>query len=253
MDTFSIAGPPTTGSRASPQRELGLFHLGPILDHGVQLNFDCWHHYLDTGDLEAVREPFPRLLRFANYLHELLGADGLLPVENLGIPCVWMDYQAYQQSGQMPHLTQRRKQCAFNLYTAAMLQHALAPLCRAFGDAPSAKAVERLRTRSAGRGGEKILESASAAFSSTTFPGSPKTGRSTSATARWPRRSCSINARTTIRSAAVQALAECPREMGLSYPANAGWRLRALAKAGRADVDRQGSPRALGHDGLRRG
>jgi alpha-L-rhamnosidase len=36
--------------------------------------------------------------------------------------------------------------------------------------------------------------------------------------------------------AAVQALADCPREMGLSYPANAGWRLWALAKAGRAGV-----------------
>jgi hypothetical protein len=37
-------------------------------------------------------------------------------------------------------------------------------------------------------------------------------------------------------TAAVRALAECPKEMGLSYPANAGWRLWALAKAGRADV-----------------
>jgi len=37
-------------------------------------------------------------------------------------------------------------------------------------------------------------------------------------------------------AAAVQALAKCPREMGLSYPANAGWRLRALGKGGRADI-----------------
>ena len=36
--------------------------------------------------------------------------------------------------------------------------------------------------------------------------------------------------------AAIRALAECPREMGFSYPANAGWRLWALAKGGRADV-----------------
>ncbi len=125
------------------QRQLDLFHLGPILDHGVQLNFDCWRHYLDSGDLDALREPFPRLLRFANYLRGIVGADDdLLPVEDLGSPCVWMDYSAYQQSGQMPHLTQRRKQCAFNLYTAAMLQHALAPICRAFGDVASATAVE---------------------------------------------------------------------------------------------------------------
>jgi alpha-L-rhamnosidase len=36
--------------------------------------------------------------------------------------------------------------------------------------------------------------------------------------------------------AAIEALAACPGEMGLSYPANAGWRLWALAKGGRADV-----------------
>jgi hypothetical protein len=37
-------------------------------------------------------------------------------------------------------------------------------------------------------------------------------------------------------AAAVRSLAECPREMGFSYPANAGWRLWALAKSGRADI-----------------
>jgi hypothetical protein len=36
--------------------------------------------------------------------------------------------------------------------------------------------------------------------------------------------------------AALQALADCPPEMGFSYPANAGWRLWALAKGGRADI-----------------
>ena len=36
--------------------------------------------------------------------------------------------------------------------------------------------------------------------------------------------------------AALRVLAECPPEMGFSYPANAGWRLWALGKGGRADV-----------------
>jgi hypothetical protein len=34
----------------------------------------------------------------------------------------------------------------------------------------------------------------------------------------------------------LQTLVDCPPEMGLSYPANAGWRLWALAQGGRADV-----------------
>ena len=44
----------------------------------------------------------------------LVGRNGLLPVENLGIPSVWIDHTAYQR--------QRHKQCVFNLYAAAMLQ-----------------------------------------------------------------------------------------------------------------------------------
>ena len=36
--------------------------------------------------------------------------------------------------------------------------------------------------------------------------------------------------------AALRMLADCPPEMGFSYPCNAGWRLWALARGGRADV-----------------
>ena len=217
------------------QRQLGLFHLGPILDHGVQFNFDCWHHYLDTADLDALREPFPRLLRFASYLRTLVGSDGLLPVEDLGIPCVWMDYAAYHQSGQMPHETQRHKQCAFNLYTAAMLGNALAPMCRAFGDENQARAFEEMA-----RG---LLTATIARFWS-------RDHRVFINNLPWLAEEkklsrCDRSLATAIlfdqcpggdTRAAVIALADCPREMGLSYPANAGWRLWALAKAGRADV-----------------
>ena len=106
---------------------------GPILDHGVEFNFDCWHHFHYTGDLDAVREPYPRLLRFADYLRGIVGQDGLLPVENIGIPSVWIDHSAYQ--------AQRHKQCAFNLYAAAAMQHALAPLCQAMGNPERADAA----------------------------------------------------------------------------------------------------------------
>jgi hypothetical protein len=217
------------------ERQLGLFHLGPILDHGVQLNFDCWNHYLDTGDLEALREPFPRLLRFANYLRKIVGADGLLPVDDLGIPCVWIDYQAYQQSGQMPHGTQRHKQCAFNLYTAAMFRHALAPICRAFGETQQAQAVDRFGESLEAATVKTFWSNARRIFvNNLPWQEEEKTMRL-----------CDRSLATSIifnqcpmsdTDAAVRALAECPREMGLSYPANAGWRLRALGKGGRADI-----------------
>ena len=118
------------------ERQLGLTQWGPLLDHGVGLNFDCFHYYQHTGDLRPLAEVYPRLLKFAEYLRTLRGQDGLLPVENIGVPAVWMDHQAYQR--------QRHKQCAFNLYAAAMFEHALAALARAFDDASNAATAAEL-------------------------------------------------------------------------------------------------------------
>ena len=209
------------------ERELHLSKWGPLLDHGVEFNLDCFYYHLYTGDIDTLREPYPRLLRFAQYLAGKVGQDGLLPVEHLGIPCVWIDHIAYKR--------QRHKQCAFNLYAAAMLQHALAPLCRIMGDGERAETARGL--------GESIQAATVKHF--------------------WdPQRRLFVinrpwlaeekNIRLCDRSlsnailfdqcpdgdikAGLRALADCPPEMGLSYPANQGWRLWALAKGGRADV-----------------
>jgi hypothetical protein len=138
-----------------------------------------------------------------------------------------MDHVAYQR--------QRHKQCAFNLYAAAAMEHALAPLCRAFEHATQAEAAAQF--------GRELLAAAVRAFWSTDrglfvnnlpWPSEEKTPRT-----------CDRSLATAIlydqcpggqTSAAVRSLAECPAEMGLSYPCNAGWRLWALAKCGRADV-----------------
>jgi hypothetical protein len=209
------------------ERQLDLTGWGPILDHGVGFNFDCWSHYLYTGDLDALREPYGRLLRFAQYLRSLVGADGLLPVEALGIPSVWIDHNAYQR--------QRHKQCAFNLYVAAAMQHALAPICRAFGDAGQAKVADQF--------GKDLLRAAVRRFwrreralfiNNLPWLAEEKTPRT-----------CDRSLATAIlfdqcpgrrTDAALHSLANCPPEMGFSYPANACWRLWALARGGRADV-----------------
>ncbi|MCL5097815.1 MAG: alpha-L-rhamnosidase N-terminal domain-containing protein [Candidatus Omnitrophica bacterium] len=209
------------------ERQLQLTDWGPILDHGIQFNFDCWQHYLYTGDLEALKEPYPRLLRFAKYLKGIQGRDGLLPVENLGIPSVWVDHIAYQR--------QRHKQCAFNLYAAAMFEHALAPICRLFGDSDQAQAYRQL--------GRELLKAAIRKF------WSPQLGLFVNNLPWLPEekgmRLCDRSLATAILfdqcpknnvTQSLKTLADCPPEMGLSYPANAGWRLWALAKGGRADV-----------------
>ncbi len=134
------------------EREIGLSKWGPIFDSGVQFPLDCYYHHLYTGDLETLRGPYRSLLRFAQYLSTIVGRDGLLPVENLGLPCVYIDWisrGAYER--------QSHKQCAFNLYAAAMLQHALAPLCRAMGENSQAESVGTL--------GEKLQAAAVRTFS----------------------------------------------------------------------------------------
>jgi alpha-L-rhamnosidase len=199
------------------QRQMGTTIWGPILDHGVGFNFDCWNYYLESGDREALAEPYPRLQKFARYLDRLRREDGLLPVENLGIPSVWIDHNAYTH--------QRQKQCAFNLYAAAAFQHALAPLAELFGDDP---APYRQLAR-------EILGATVAEFWD---PQRRVFGVGDG-------RLCDRSLATAIlydqcpggdTAAALRALVDCPPEMGLSYPANAVWRYWALAKGGRADV-----------------
>jgi alpha-L-rhamnosidase len=209
------------------QRQLDLTPWGPILDHGVGFHFDCWFHFLYSGDAEALREPYPRLLRFADYLLGRVGRDGLLPVEDLGVPTVWIDHQAYRE--------QRHKQCAFNLYTAAMLRAALVPIATVMNDTRAAEAAQDL--------GGRLHQAAVRHFWSrqhrlfvNNLPWLSKERAI---------RTCDRSLATAIlfdqcpegdTAASVRALVDCPPSMGFSYPANAGWRLWALAKAGRGDI-----------------
>jgi len=206
------------------RRQVGATVWGPLLDHGVGFAFDCWNHYWETGDLEAVREPYPRLLRFAEYLRGLVRDDGLLPVEGIGVPAVWIDHDAYR--------AQRHKQCAFNLYAAAMLQHALAPTARAFGDAGQAAGLAAMGACLQAAAVRTFWDSARSLFVNNLPWLDEEEGP----------RLCDRSLATAIlfdqcpggeTAASLRTLAECPPEMGLSYPANAGWRLWALAKGRR--------------------
>jgi hypothetical protein len=209
------------------QRQIDGAYWGPLLDHGVGFNFDCWNHYLETGDLAALDEPYPRLVRFADYLESIRGKDGLLPVENLGVPQVWIDHIAYQQ--------QRHKQCAFNLYAAAMLEHALAPMARARGDQRRAEEFAR-RGRDIRTAAVRRFWSVSRGLFVNNLPWLDEEKKP---------RLCDRSLATAVLfdqcpdgnvAAARRALVECPPELGISYPCNACWRYWALARLGRADV-----------------
>ena len=209
------------------ERQLQLTGWGPILDHGVGFCFDNYHYYQYTGDTIALQESFPRLLRFFDYLTTIRNADGLLPVENLGIPSVWIDHNAYRQ--------RRHKQCAFNLYTSAMCVHALAPLCRVFGNTLKADEIEHF--------GKDLLNSCIDTFWSheeqtfvNNLPWLSEEGAM---------RYCDRSLATAVlygqcpdnnEKRSIEILENRPENLGISYPCNAIWRLWALCQAGKMDT-----------------
>ena len=206
------------------QRQLDLTPWGPLLDHGVGFNFDCLHYYMYTGDLSELKEVFPRLVRFYSYLKSLIRQDGLLPTEDIGIPTVWIEHG----------VSKRHIKCSFNLYAAAMMKHAFAVLCEAKGEGRIAN--DAIKTS------EFLLKNTIAEF------WSPRHSLFIS-NLPWLEEEAQIRLHdrtlaTAIlfdqcpgndTTASVKALVERPDTLHLSYPANAGWQLWALAKAGRAD------------------
>jgi alpha-L-rhamnosidase len=208
------------------QREMGLTPWGPLIDHSVGFTFDCFHQWMYTGDTDAVAEAFPRLVRFFVYLRNMRRTDGLLAVEDIGVPWVWIDHDAYQQ--------QRHKQCAFNLYAAAMARYALAPLCLAFGQAGWADQATRFADEVVAATVRTFWSEPDGLF----IVNKPWLGEAREK----GRRLCDRSLATAVlfnqvpggtTAPALDALERVPADMGFSYPANAGWRLWALAHGGR--------------------
>ncbi len=136
---------------------------------------------------------------------------------------VWIDHTAYQQ--------QRHKQCAFNLYAAAMLEHALAPLARCAATGQRADELARRGRETSGGRRAAVLEPR--ARSVRQQPSLAR--RREAAAALRPLAGHGDPVRPVPRgntAASLRALVDCPAEMGLSYPCNACWRFWALARLG---------------------
>ena len=210
------------------ERQMDLSGWGPILDHSIGFCFDCWHYYMYTGDLSGLEEVYPRLLKFLSYLKGLTDTkDGLVPAVNLGMCSVYIDHFAYRQD--------RHKQLPLNLYIAAMCSNALAPLCRAMGDADSASAVEEYGAAILD-GCRKKFWDASREVYVTNLPWEKEEGGP-----RYDDRSLSTAlifdlCPEGMYRHCLDILASRPEELGQCYPCNAVWPLWALVKYHRMDV-----------------
>ena len=209
------------------ERQMQLTGWGPILDHGIGFCFDNFYYYQYTGNKQGLEESFPRLLRFFDYLKSLRLKDGLLPVENTGIPSVWIDHDAYQQ--------QKHKQCAFNLYASAACTHALPVLCELFGETGKAAEIRRFGNELL----KKTIEKYWCANEQTFVNNLPW------ANEEGVRLYCDRSLATAIMydqcpgsntHRSVEILATKPAGLGIEYPCNAVWPYWALVKAGRIDV-----------------
>jgi hypothetical protein len=203
------------------ERNVDASGWGPLVDHSVGFCFDHYHHWMQSGDLSPAKDNWPRLMRFVDYLESILGDDGLLKVEDIGVNTVWIDHDAYQQ--------QRHKQCAFNLYALAALREALLPMAEEL----DAAQVSRLREFA-----DVLQRKATDTFwdaSRKTFVNNRPFNE---ATVRIDDRALATAILYDLcphgdTDASVELLANPTDEVGKSYPANLPWNYWALAKAGR--------------------
>jgi len=89
--------------------------------------FDCWTYYQYTGDLNALTNVYPRLVKAAHYFKQIQKKDDSLDPGSK----VWIDHYGF--SDRQHNLVLRNKLCAFNLLISGALKDYLSPLCEAFG------------------------------------------------------------------------------------------------------------------------
>lgn len=203
------------------EREMDVSSWGPLVDHSVGFCLDHYYHWMESGDLTIAESNWPSLLKFVEYLRTIRDRHGLLKVDGLGVNAVWIDHDAYR--------AQRDKQCAFNLYAAAMLNDGLARL---------AAEIEPTQTANLQDLASDLLDATLTRFYD--FEQDlfiiNRPWRDEDHEERLCDRSLATGIlfdQIPLEDEAGRVLAERPANLGISYPANALWRFQALAKVGR--------------------
>jgi len=223
------------------QKSLHLTQWGPIIDHGLGFVISAALYYLFSGDKKTLEQVYPRFLKFARWLAENLGSDGLLPVTGWIRNSVWIDHRGWRNPAD--------KKAAFNIYYLGFLRDGMARLADWLSDRNHAALfrqravdvaakvrqfywsethnlfVDNLPRHQADR--ELRLHDRTLAMG--LLYGLFPPGREESALdilANLP----------TDRSLPMFHLEHPKVGVGFSFPANAGWRLWALSRFGRGDA-----------------
>jgi hypothetical protein len=156
-----------------------------------------------------------------------VGEEGLLPVEDIGIPAVWIDHDAYK--------VQRHKQCAFNLYAAAMFKNAFMPLASVQGLTQLALEAQSFSDSLLKQVISKYWDASRKVYICNK-PWINEEGEE---------RMCDRSLSSAIlfdlvpdqnTDRIIEVLVNKPDNLGMSYPPNTNWYLWALGKAGKTDA-----------------
>ncbi len=204
--------------------QIGLSVWGPLIDHSVGFVGDCHKYAIETGDFDTVRDIYPRLKVFVDFLLREAN-DDLFPVEGCDY-CVWLDHEAYEQ--------QRHRLASMNCYIYGMLRMHWLPLMCALGKeaevAPYEVFADRLRERLIERFWDPERQMF---FDNLPWIEEEKTRKVSDRTLAMailydlcPKGDSAVCG---------EYLAHSP-DLKLSYPCNAVWRQWALGKLGYVDV-----------------
>jgi alpha-L-rhamnosidase len=209
-------------------RSIGWPTWGPILDHGVGFIMDSYNYYLYSGDFKPLKEVYPRLIRFFRYLQWAVNPeDGLLPVENIGIPYVWMDHIAFKK--------QKHKQLAFNLYVAGVTGNYLAELSLLSGEKETAEQIKAFSENILANCVKKFWSNEERVFIDN------KPWMEEEKEVRYSDRALATallfhQCPGNDEKRSLEILKSFPPTLGISYPCNAVWRYWALAENGEMEA-----------------
>ena len=205
-------------------RQIGLSVWGNIVDHSIQFVFDCYKYYLASGDLECLQKPMKAFKKLIAFLMETC-KGGLYPTDDRNSGFVWLDHEAYEP-GNSPS-----KECGINLYIAGMIQKAYLPLCKIFGYSyEEMQPIQAFAESLLQQVTEKYWCDADGVFyDNLPYVSDPKERKVADRTLAMAVLFDFCKGNDTAKS--IELLKGGNPAMKLSYPANAVWRMWALAKA----------------------
>lgn len=200
------------------QRQIGASGWGSVVDHSIGFVTDHVNHWLETGEREPFEKNKEKIRKFEDYLDSITALDGLLKVEDIGAEAVWIDHDAYQ--------SQSHKRLAFNLYWLQMK----IMLAWIREEEPSVNfLIENIkRIFFDKRVGTLIANNFEPRTSSVRF-----CDRSLAHLIWLEKHGYHL---VDDLSKTIEILTQCPKSLGISYPANSIWRHWAWAAVGRVDL-----------------